>query len=346
MFRRAWLLFLLALIFIISAPLATVFAAPAKTLSVEAYRAQLQKATTQLERLEERPPRQLAPVLAPLQQDATIKRADGQTQEASGDEWSSIAKKVPVSASRETTRQLREKIIARQRALDSWASSSYTPADAQSIMRQLEGSGQIRTGPTWLQQTWSNFYKLVTQTWKRFLTWIGSLFPTATPGQMPQIDPAWIKAVFTLTVIALLALVAFLVWRAVGGHIGKKRKKQGAFAFSPEDLELLALPPDELRERAHRFAGEGNFREALRHLYIALLLSLDTRGVWRYDARRTNWEHITALRADAARSILVAPLSDITRRFDRVRYGNAACAHDDWQQFERDVAALEASTAS
>jgi hypothetical protein len=345
-------------------------AAPLKTISAAEYRAKLQKADAQLQKLEARAPRNITPILQPLAQDQIVRRADGKTQAAGGEQWKRLpmelspaatgtlppaptpikkapgqkapgAVATPPSVSREDVRRVREIIALRLRALDDWAGSSYQNADAQTIIRQLENSGQIRTGPTWLEQTWTNFWKWVSRTFQNFLKWVGNWFPEVSPGKMPAISGATVKLLFTLTVVALLAAIALFIWRAIGGKVGRGRKNQGAFAFSPEDAELLALPPDELRERANRFADNGNYREALRHLYIALLLNFDARGVWRYDARRTNWEHISALKSEAAKSGLVAPLSDITRRFDRVRYGNAPCAQTDWQRFERDVNALE-----
>ena len=135
------------------------------------------------------------------------------------------------------------------------------------------------------------------------------------------------------------------MWRALGGRLGKRGSRRGVFAEG-EDAELLLLPPDELRLRAAQFAKEGNFREALRHLYIALLLGMDASGIWRYDARRTNWEHIAALRADETRSSLVQPLSRITRTFDRVRYGDAPFDAEDWQRFEKDVNGVEGQSSS
>lgn len=344
MMRRAWLPFLLLLILPFW-PIhqKEVFAAP-PTVPTETYRAQLRRAIAQLERIEKRAPRNLAPILTPLAKDRQIKRSDGQTQTASGDEFARWLKDAPGNATRDTTRRLRESLLARERALENWSRSTHEPADAQAIINDLAASGEIRVGPTWLEQSWSNFHKWVTETLKKMVDWVGSWFPTPTPGQMPTVDPNVIRAIFTLTVVALLVAIFYLIWRAVGGKIGRRKSKQGAFAFSPEDAELLLLPPDELRERARKFAEEGNFREALRHLYIALLLRLDSRGVWRYDARRTNWEHIAALGSDEERSTLVGPLSDLTRRFDRVRYGNADCGAHDWQRFEQDVNALEAST--
>ena len=106
-----------------------------------------------------------------------------------------------------------------------------------------------------------------------------------------------------------------------------------------EDQALLRLPPDELLDRAQAFASQNNFREALRHRYLSLLLLLDARGVWRYDRRRTNWEHIARLKSSNAAQSGVQSLSDLTLRFDRVRYGNESCDQNAWLQFDQDASA-------
>lgn len=318
-------------------------AAP-QTISVGQYRALLQSAAQQLKQMETQAPRHPAPVLKTLATPYTVRRADGATQTVHSSTPGMAGGRLTQSATRQTVQEAHTAVLTRLKALDAWERSRYVPADAQAIVTQLEGSGQIRTGPTWIEQSWANFYKAITEAFKRFLEWFSDLFPSGGPSNIPEIDPTWIRIVFFISVIALLAAIGYLIWQIIGNR--RKNQPQGAFAFSPEDAELLALPPDELRTRASRFAAEGNFREALRHLYIALLLNLDEREVWRYDARRTNWEHITALEKSATHHILVAPLADITHRFDRVRYGNADCTQQDWSVFERDVNRVEAQTKS
>jgi hypothetical protein len=318
-------------------------AAP-KTISVDQYRTLLQTAAKQLKQMETQGPRLPAPVLKALAIPYTVQRADGATQTVLSSTPGLASGNYYRSASRQTVQEAHTAVLTQLSALDAWDRSQYAPADAQAIVAQLEGSGQIRTGPTWVEQSWANFYKAFADAFKRFLNWFGDLFPSGSPGEMPEINPSWIRAVFFISVVALLAAIAYLIWQIIGNR--RSNQPQGAFAFSPEDAELLALPPNELRARATRFASEGNYREALRHLYIAMLLNLDEREVWRYDARRTNWEHIAALEKNTTHNLLVTPLADITRRFDRVRYGNADCTQHDWNAFERDVNNLEAKTAS
>jgi hypothetical protein len=331
-------------------------------ITADDYRARLQVAARELRRMEARPPRRLDKVLAPLAKDFTVKSADGQTQSTSGEGWqryidnaspgspnSPSPPNITPTATRQEVQQARRAVEQALAALDHWQRNpgDFVPAtNAPQIIQQLENTGQIRTGPTASQQFWANVMKSVADAWENFMKWLGGLFPTPNTGnvQAPNIDPNLIRLLFTLTSVALLGVVGFLVWRAIGGR-WRLSNAQTQFEFEGEDAELLELPPDELTDRAQRFAAQGNFREALRHLYIALLLYLDKNGVWRYDARRTNWEHIAALRHQVANQSTLAPqmvekLSDLTRRFDRVRYGNAPCSSDDWNRFLNDVETL------
>lgn len=342
---------------------------PLTSSTIEEYRDRLVRARRLLRAMEDKGPRDLSKVLSPLAKSFRLKRDDGERQTAGGDEWqrriddwidsgaagkSNPGRQEPVSQ-RVQVQRARLAVAARLRALDDWttkrAGKYFAPAaNAQNIVAQLEASGEIRTGPTALQLWWASVAKWFSDQFEAFVKWVGSLFPSAPTGNIRPINfnPQLLKALFALAVLGLLAVIGYLVWRAIGGRWSRNPARREV-RFEGEDADLLQLPPDELTERARAWAAQGNFREALRHLYIALLLHLDGRGVWRYDSRRTNWEHIAALRrgglqstSSAPNSPLVEPLSDLTRRFDRVRYGDAPCSSDDWTRFLNDVEHLRA----
>jgi hypothetical protein len=219
----------------------------------------------------------------------------------------------------------------------------YEAADAQDIMRQLESTGQIRTGPTPWQKMWTDLTKRIGQGLTKMLETIAGWLNGGgqTTPRAPDIDPRWIKFLFYSTVLSLLAVLGYLLWRTLGGRLGREGARREVRYLQGEDAELLLLPPDELRQRADRFAADGNFRQALRHLYLSLLLQLDNCGIWRYDTRRTNWEHIRGLRRTPQGAALIEPLADITRRFDRVRYGDQPCSAQDWTRFADDVEGVQ-----
>ena len=321
------------------------------TISSAQYEAQLRGARTKLEQLESKPARDVRPVLKSLETDRIVKRIDGKTQLASGDEW---AKRLAVPRDGvDNSKLTRTQLIELERALERhlkafkvWDSprngAYFQSADAQKFVSQLEKSGQIRVAPHWWQTLIANGWRAVGDAWTALWKWIGSLFPTpkAPTTNVTQPDLSWLWFVFWAFALALLALLLFLAYRLLRGRALFRRNAKSD-EFQGEDAELLQLPPDELRERAERFAANGQFREALRHRFIAVLVRFDRHGVWRYDVRRTNWEHISALKRDESKRALVEPLSDIMRRFDRVRYGGDDCDLNGWQRFDEDAFALE-----
>ena len=348
-------------------------------ISLAQYRAQRVAARAQLRALAKRSgggARDATKIFQSLDKPQIVRRADGQTQRADGARWSALAAGVaPAGAGagtpnfgaptadtpfdvkslqRAEIEQFERSLDAEIAEVDAWNTKTngayYQSVDANAIIKQLEQSGQIRTGPTWLQAQVENFKQWIADSISNFFKWIAGLFPSFAPRTGVAVpDFGWLIFVFWAIVASLLAFLLVAAYRVFAGNIrfGGRRKKKDAEEFEGEDAELLLLPPDELGERAAQFAHDGNYREALRHRYIALLLRLDGRGVWRYDTRRTNWEHIAALRRGAAHNgaAIVAPLSDLTRRFDRVRYGSAPCDVHDWRQFEADATNLENSAA-
>lgn len=328
------------------------------TLSAQEYGAQLDKQIAELRQMENTPARPLSQWLKNRAQDQVVRRADGSTQKASGGEWDRRAIEIKGNARKEDVHAVRESLEQRRTALDDWtrrdASGRYFEgSDVQTRIRQLESSGVIRTGPSALQLWWDDVRKWFGDLIRNFFGWLSRSMPTAPSGSVPSIDPLWIQGLFYLILIALVGTIGYFLIRPLAiylslnwggwGFFGRRASARRNVEFTGEDAELLQMPPDELLGRARAFAAQGNFREALRHIYIRLLLQLDARGVWHYDTRRTNWEHVAALRQNPAHSSLARPLSDLTRRFDRVRYGNAPCSDDEWQRFERDALAVETS---
>ncbi len=331
------------------------------TITAQEYRDQLDKQIGELKKMEHSPARPLAPWLQNRAKDYIIKREDGTTQKATSGEWDRRAIESKGNAPKADVRAMRESLEQRRAALDDWTRRDadgryFAGADVQTRIRQLERTGVIRTGPTATQVWWDGVKKWFFKTIENFFGWLSRSLPSAPTGSVPSIDPLWIKGFFYLILAALVGAIGYFLVRPLalylslhwdGWHFfGRRSTARRQVEFTGEDAELLQMPPDELLERARAFAAQGNFREALRHVYIRLLLQLDARGVWRYDTRRTNWEHVAALRQNPAHQPLARPLSDLTRRFDRVRYGNAPCSDAEWQRFERDAMAVESSLTS
>ena len=349
-----------------AAPLSLAKPAPIQTVEAAKYRATLESAQSQLEKMEsgKTSRKGLEALLKSLArpQRLRVRRSDGATQMAGTDQWDRLVmglqgdsttpnRAAPVK--RVDVTQARRAVDERLRALVEWmqprGKGFYQAAQAQKIVRDLENTSQIRTEPMAWQSGWASFKAMLSRLIERLGKALFGTVKRTTPTGKMNIDDRWIKFLFYSTVLSLLGVVGWLLWRHLGGRWGREGARRDVRFVGGEDADLLVLPQGELRTRAQRFADEGNFREAVRHRFIALLLCLDERAVWRYDARRTNWEHIGALRRGMSTLAsthgvaqgLIEPLSNLTRRFDRVRYGNAQASRDDWNLFDRDAAALE-----
>lgn len=322
------------------------------TIAIEQHRRELTQTLKQLRAWQKgaSPSLQQLQKAMPPETARVVKRRDGATQNISGNDWSNYIRNIEYSIAgttpvrRQNVRDLIKIFESRLRALNEWSRSSYQVSNAQNIVRSLEASNEISTQPPRFLVWWQSAKDVVGDWVKRAFSWRA---PTPTPPNTPRwnANPTWINFFFVSTLASLLVAVAWWLWRTFGGRWTRNTSRRNV-VFSGEDAELLLLPPDELRARAERFANEGQFGQALRHRYVAILLALDGQKVWRYDTRRTNWEHIAALKKKRATHNLVAPLSSLTERFDRVRYGEMICALPDWTRFAQDATALETFASS
>ena len=128
---------------------------------------------------------------------------------------------------------------------------------------------------------------------------------------------------YWLLIAGLLAAASLLLYHilvtirsAFGGTRGKRR---GRAATAP----LPVTSPAELRRRAGRLAGQGNFAAALLALYQACLRRLERQGHLRYRPWLTNGEYLQTVRPKPELFDVLAPL---TRAVDGISYGRRPLA--------------------
>jgi hypothetical protein len=93
-------------------------------------------------------------------------------------------------------------------------------------------------------------------------------------------------------------------------------------------------------QQASTLARGGDYRTAVRYLYLSSLLWLDERGMLRYDRALTNREYLDRL---ADNPELHARLQPIVDTFDRVWYGHVLLDTEDFRQYQQQVEALRKS---
>ncbi len=98
--------------------------------------------------------------------------------------------------------------------------------------------------------------------------------------------------------------------------------------------EHAARTPSEAFNNAQQFANQGDYRSAVRQLYLATLLLLDQRGKLKYDPTLTNREYLRQTTNDPRAAAAPAP---IVETFDRAWYGFEPITRQEFDAYRQRV---------
>ncbi len=138
-----------------------------------------------------------------------------------------------------------------------------------------------------------------------------------------------------LSVIAtvILIVVFVFIFRSLFNDFIKEEHLNG-----DEDGENVPLTAESAFEKAQTLSRGGDYRSAVRYLYLSSLLALDERGVLRYDRSKTNREY---LRSVSNSPELAAPLGEVIEVFDTVWYGYHSLEDESFQRYSDRVKELK-----
>jgi hypothetical protein len=140
---------------------------------------------------------------------------------------------------------------------------------------------------------------------------------------------------------ALLGLLLVRAWRrrraAEPASLGATVAASAGAALP----DALSQPADAWERFAQEFARSGEWRLALRALYLRLLALLHERGAIRYEIQRTNGDYVAALGGGAA----AEPFRRVTLSFDQAWYGNKPFGREDYDAALRWTRAVDRATA-
>lgn len=151
--------------------------------------------------------------------------------------------------------------------------------------------------------------------------------PEIRAPQAPATSMQWmIPAMWVVLGLGILVL-AFFALKFVRFQ-SRKRSKRAAILDDLEPDRTL----DEWLAEADRLAALGEFRLAVRALYVACLLRLDEARIARFIKGETNWEHLWRIEAspDLPKGF---EFRSATRAFDLVWYGHKVEGQSDVDAF-------------
>ena len=200
---------------------------------------------------------------------------------------------------------------------------SAAPADARERLRQiLDNPPFKRAEPSPPPAWWTSFWRWVGRVLENLFRPIGR----ATSGGSGNVI-AW-----AIGIIGLVLLAGVIVYLLRG-----LRRGMVAHARAGEDDPEANLTARTALDQAGGLARGGDYRTAVRYLYLSALLWLDERNILRYDRALTNREYLERVRDNPA---LSARMASIVDTFDRVWYGHLPIDADSFEIYRQQVEAL------
>ncbi len=138
-------------------------------------------------------------------------------------------------------------------------------------------------------------------------------------------------------IVGGLLIIGVLVYLLRGMQFSLTR--EAVVADDTDDPEAN-LTANTALQQASTLAHGGDYRTAVRYLYLSSLLWLDEHRLLRYDRALTNREYLERLRDNAE---VRAALSPIIDTFDRVWYGHAPLDDEGFAAYRRQVDNLRRS---
>ncbi len=217
-----------------------------------------------------------------------------------------------------------ESVLRRlQAAHKTYPAGVFTTADLESLKEVL-----ARPEFQWQAPAPNPIAEWFRKLWERFNRWLQEILGGgrfSVPGGV--FDP--LPLISTL----LLAVVLFYIARTLFVDlVGEARIDDG----NGEAREPLTS--GSAFSKAQALSRGGDYRSAVRYLYLSSLLLLDERGLLRYDRFKTNHEY---LRSVSGQPGLAGPLRDVIEVFDDVWYGYHALDEDTFKHYSDRVEELK-----
>ena len=177
---------------------------------------------------------------------------------------------------------------------------------------EFQWDGQVLQLPNWLADLYASLMNLIDRI----------LFGTANLVYQG-------RDLFKIAAVLLFLFALFFISRGLSRSLAQEAELAAEEGESDETLTSKGA-----LKRAETLSHQGDYRNAVRYLYLSSLLVLDEQGLLRYDRSRTNREY---LRSVSSKPALAKPLHDVIDVFDRVWYGFENVDEQTYQSYVKHV---------
>lgn len=287
---------------------------PSQTVSLEQYRQRLDELRSGFDELAEHPER-AAEIQSGLPETETIDAGGREITVSWRELKADLALIVVADPVRRKT--LLVQIQNYVRTLRSESASYGSPADDQQARSRLQDILAQREFKA-VQRKAGYIDLLKARLYRGLSRALGRLFRASLPGGV---------TIFQVIVygLAAAAVVTVLIWTVM--RLRRREEESG-------DREIIPFSPSARGWRtwlgdARLRAGRQEWREAIHLAYWAGIAFLEEQGAWKPNRARTPREY---LRLVGARAPQHPPLAHLTRKFERVWYGNLPADETDFQE--------------
>lgn len=208
-------------------------------------------------------------------------------------------------------------------AVDVFAALSRpAPQELQNELTRILKQPEYQTsGSLWL--------KLWLWQWAQRLKEFWNTYLSGRFAQLAEQAPVfyWLLVAATVALAVLLLYHIYITLRSAFGPIKSAIRHPAKAEYTQS-----ALFPEALLAQADAAAQTGNFSEALRQLYKALLYHLNRQRLVRFDHSLTNQEYLRQIRPYPA---LYNSFHTLTSLAERIVYGCYPCNTSDWEEGRR-----------
>lgn len=129
--------------------------------------------------------------------------------------------------------------------------------------------------------------------------------------------------------LAVVGIIWLLVRSMMAAQLAKKKVAKVGGLLEEDEPDRTA---DEWLTRAAELEASGDFRGAVRCLYLACLVRFDDLGIAQFIRSETNWEHLYRISASPSKPSNL-DFRTPTKKFDNIWYGHMVKGKEDVQEF-------------
>lgn len=272
---------------------------------------------------------QLAEVRALLPPRETVEMADG-TIEVDNSWLTSDLEALEATTDPETRTTILDRITTRLNGLDTHL-VELDEATARDDAAERQQLTEILQRAEFRDPADNPVSKFMRELRERIMELLTELLQTLFGGARGATFESGLRAVILAAGAVALFLLARSIAQAIGRRKRAEKKKREKRTVLGEELDETTTAAD-LATAARELAARGEYRDAVRKLFVALLYQLDERKIVRLQAEATNREYLALVRRV---SRLHPPMAAMAETFDRVWYGREPIDRERYEAYER-----------